>query len=135
MNNYSNNNRGRRNDSRGSNRSGSFSRNSRQTQMHDAVCGDCNGNCKVPFMPSSGKPVYCSNCFEKRGNGRGDSRRPDYSNKSNFSERRNFSAKPKENYKPQLDVINKKLDILIELLSKKDEVVEDEVKVSLQKQA
>ena len=34
-------------------------------EMHHAVCDACNVDCKVPFKPSSGKPIYCSNCFEK----------------------------------------------------------------------
>jgi CxxC-x17-CxxC domain-containing protein len=125
MNNYSNNNRGSRNDSRGSDRQRFSSRNSGPSQMHDAVCGDCGGNCKVPFMPSSGKPVYCSNCFEKRGNGKGDSRRPSFSNNSNFSDKRSFSPKPTESLKPKFDMLNKKLDMIIDLLSKEDVSTEE----------
>ncbi len=41
----------------------SFDRGDRQ--MHDAVCAKCNDDCQVPFRPTSSKPVYCSNCFEK----------------------------------------------------------------------
>lgn len=33
--------------------------------MHKAVCDNCGKECEVPFRPTSGKPVYCSNCFEK----------------------------------------------------------------------
>jgi CxxC-x17-CxxC domain-containing protein len=28
-----------------------------------AVCATCGGQAKVPFRPTSGKPVYCSDCF------------------------------------------------------------------------
>jgi CxxC-x17-CxxC domain-containing protein len=35
--------------------------------MHDAVCDDCGRDCQVPFRPSGDKPIYCSDCFEKRG--------------------------------------------------------------------
>ncbi|MBN1779428.1 MAG: hypothetical protein JW816_04425 [Candidatus Buchananbacteria bacterium] len=35
--------------------------------MFDAVCVKCGNDCQVPFRPSSGKPVYCNNCFEKEG--------------------------------------------------------------------
>lgn len=36
-------------------------------QMHKAVCDECGKDCEVPFAPTSGKPIYCSECFEKRG--------------------------------------------------------------------
>ena len=36
--------------------------------MYDAVCADCGKTCKVPFNPSSDKPVYCNDCFAKRRN-------------------------------------------------------------------
>jgi CxxC-x17-CxxC domain-containing protein len=39
--------------------------NNRKTEMFDAVCSDCGKDCKVPFKPTSGKPIYCSDCFEK----------------------------------------------------------------------
>lgn len=34
-------------------------------QMHEAVCSECGSDCEVPFKPSSDKPVYCNNCFDK----------------------------------------------------------------------
>lgn len=48
-----------RRDSRGS-RSSSNNR-----DMHSAVCDKCGKDCKVPFKPSSDKPIYCSDCFEQ----------------------------------------------------------------------
>lgn len=33
-------------------------------EMHQAVCDNCRKNCEVPFRPTSGKPVFCSSCFE-----------------------------------------------------------------------
>jgi CxxC-x17-CxxC domain-containing protein len=36
-------------------------------EMHSAVCDNCGKNCEVPFRPTSGKPVFCSDCFEKNG--------------------------------------------------------------------
>lgn len=117
----------------GSQNSGGFN------QMHDATCADCGGDCKVPFMPTSGKPVYCSNCFEKRGNGNGDSRRPSFGDRQdrpNFSEKRNFSDKksfaprtdrnqdnynkPTENFVKQFETLNAKLDAVLALLAEKE---------------
>ena len=31
--------------------------------MYDAVCARCGKPCKVPFKPTDGRPVYCSECF------------------------------------------------------------------------
>lgn len=31
--------------------------------MHPAVCSSCGRDTMVPFVPTSGKPVYCSDCF------------------------------------------------------------------------
>lgn len=55
---------------------------SSRPEMHEAVCAECGKRCEVPFRPSSDKPVYCSDCFEKRDSGgrfdkRSDSRRPE----------------------------------------------------------
>lgn len=50
----------------------SFGRDSRPSfgdkRMFEAVCDECGKDCEVPFQPSSGKPVYCSDCFGKNGN-------------------------------------------------------------------
>ncbi len=42
-------------------------RGSGRTQMHDAVCDKCHKDCEVPFRPTDGKPIFCSNCFDKGG--------------------------------------------------------------------
>ena len=34
-------------------------------EMHDATCAECGKRCKVPFKPTDGRPVYCSECFAK----------------------------------------------------------------------
>ena len=35
-------------------------------EMFDAVCAECGKECKVPFNPTEGKAVYCSDCFAAR---------------------------------------------------------------------
>jgi CxxC-x17-CxxC domain-containing protein len=32
-------------------------------QMYTATCSSCGKEAQVPFQPTSGKPVYCSDCF------------------------------------------------------------------------
>jgi CxxC-x17-CxxC domain-containing protein len=60
----------------GGNRGGgrSFGRDRPRIEMHDAVCDSCQSECQVPFRPTKGKPVLCSNCFEAQGNSHGGSK-------------------------------------------------------------
>ena len=32
-------------------------------EMFSATCSNCGNEAQVPFRPTSGKPVYCSDCF------------------------------------------------------------------------
>lgn len=42
-------------------RSGGYDRGPRE--MFSAVCSNCGKEALVPFRPTSGKPVYCDDCF------------------------------------------------------------------------
>lgn len=35
-------------------------------ELFSATCASCGREAKVPFQPSSGRPVYCSDCFTAR---------------------------------------------------------------------
>ena len=37
----------------------------RNRQMFSAVCAECGKETEVPFEPREGRPVYCSECFNK----------------------------------------------------------------------
>jgi len=43
---------------------GGYSRGPRE--MFTATCSSCGKEASVPFRPTSGKPVYCSDCFTIR---------------------------------------------------------------------
>jgi CxxC-x17-CxxC domain-containing protein len=107
---------------------GSFTRNSRgggssfgrrdfgarsgDRPMFKTTCNNCGKECEVPFRPTTGKPVYCSDCFEKMGGRRSDSRRP---------ERSDFRA-PAPSFdqnKAQFDALNAKIDRILGLLEPK----------------
>jgi CxxC-x17-CxxC domain-containing protein len=45
----------------GSYSSGGYDRGPRE--MFSATCSNCGNEARVPFRPTSGKPVYCSDCF------------------------------------------------------------------------
>jgi CxxC-x17-CxxC domain-containing protein len=34
--------------------------------MHEVVCAECGATTTVPFKPTSGRPVYCRDCFRSR---------------------------------------------------------------------
>ncbi len=36
-------------------------------QLFSAVCTSCGKDTQVPFKPTPGKPVYCRDCYAKRG--------------------------------------------------------------------
>ena len=69
-------------------------------KMYKAVCSKCGKDCEVPFRPTGDKPVYCSNCFEKSDSGLGRS-----------------SDRGSGQTEKQLEMLNNKLDKIIELLA------------------
>lgn len=102
--------RGRSNygrDDRGG-RGGGFSR-GEDRQMHKTNCSDCGKDCEVPFRPTSGKPVYCSDCFENKGGRRSEGTgRPSYQPAPNSGQNNQ-----------QFEAINSKLDRILKLLEPK----------------
>lgn len=88
-------NRGRSGGGRDFNRPRFNERGSRgPAEMHKAVCDSCGNQCEVPFRPTSGKPIFCSNCFEKN-RGSSDSRRFEgrgSDRPTNFEDRPMFDA-------------------------------------------
>ena len=57
----------RRNDRDNSGFGGGYDRGPRE--MHPAVCAECGKETTVPFRPRGDSPVYCSDCYSKRGGG------------------------------------------------------------------
>lgn len=43
--------------------------------LFSTVCSECGKDTQVPFKPTAGKPVYCRDCFQKRGGGNRTGRR------------------------------------------------------------
>ena len=85
-----------RSSGRGSGRSFDRNRGGRQNvEMTKVTCSTCKSKCEVPFKPTSSKPVYCNDCFIKKGS------------QGKVS-------------KDDLDAINEKLDKIMKLLEKKE---------------
>ncbi len=55
--------------SRGGGGGGFRGRDSGRREMHKAVCDECGKDCQVPFRPSGDKPIFCSDCFERKDGG------------------------------------------------------------------
>lgn len=107
-------------------------RDTRRALMHDAVCDECGKDCKVPFRPSGEKPIYCSDCFDKKG-GRDNNRsgRRDFPKRSFGGGDRSISQLTEK-----IEILNTKLDTIIDLLSstkKKKSKVVKVVKVKTEK--
>ena len=87
-------------------------RDSGRREMHKAVCDECGESCEVPFRPTRGKPIYCSNCLEKKDDG--SSRRP--SRRSfggpDFGKRDNTNKQLLE----QVSSLNAKLDRILKVI-------------------
>jgi CxxC-x17-CxxC domain-containing protein len=53
----------------GSGGGGYGSRSSAPREMFAATCSSCGREARVPFRPTNGKPVYCSDCFRSQRGG------------------------------------------------------------------
>lgn len=121
---------------RGGRDSRSSFRNDAPREMFKTVCSNCGKDCEVPFKPTSGKPVYCSDCFETMGGRNTDSgrnERPERRDRPSFD--RHQTPAPRVDNSKQLDDLNRKLDKIIELLTPKvaEVSVAEEVKVKTPK--
>ncbi len=87
-------------------------RDSGRREMHKAVCDECGESCEVPFRPSRDKPIYCSNCFEKKDGG--SSRRPSRTSprRSDFGKRDDTNKQLLE----QVSSLNAKLDRILKVI-------------------
>ena len=83
---------------------------SSDTKMYEAVCDKCGENCEVPFKPTSGKPIYCRQCFDQGGKGKGS----DQTGK-------------------QFEIINTKLDKILGLLNPASSTEKKEKKKTIKK--
>ncbi len=81
-----------------------------QKQMFSATCDQCGERCEVPFRPTNGKPVLCSNCFAAS---KGESPRATSSHVSTFVP----AVRPVKDNSAELEAINAKLDKILRILT------------------
>jgi CxxC-x17-CxxC domain-containing protein len=93
-------------------------------RMYDVVCDECGKDCQVPFKPSQDKPIYCSECFEKKGgrdrgrSGRRDFGRRDFKTRdSGRPSGVNINDQSIKQLTEKIETFNSKLDKIIDLLS------------------
>jgi len=129
----------------------------REQEVFDATCANCNKDCQVPFRPTSGKPVFCKECFNQKegsdfskGPARRNFERQDRG-RNNFrerqSERRPFEfnnrggdSQNNNDLKKQVEMLTLKIDRLIQSIENlnrtkpmpaKEEVAKDTKKKSI----
>jgi len=83
--------------------------------MHKAVCSDCGKGCEVPFRPSGDKPIYCSDCFERKGGGSPNRSSRPRPNRPDFNKRDDTHKQLIE----QVSLLNTKLDRILDALETK----------------
>ncbi len=129
-------------DNRSGGNRGSFRRDSGRPALHDAVCDECGKDCQVPFRPSGGKPVFCSECFEKKGGGRGDNRsgqrgsyKPRFNDRdSGRSSQRGAGIPDFSQLTRNVEILNNKMDTIITLLGPDKKKKTDKVVVKAKKE-
>lgn len=101
----------------------------RDKPLYKATCSECGKSCEVPFRPSGEKPVFCSDCFNKKrdpSDTRGGKR--DFNDRHAPRQEYSRPADPRAPYKPApvntddtkraLSEISMKLDRLIAAMEK-----------------
>lgn len=89
-------------------------------EMHRATCAQCGRDCEVPFRPRDDRPVYCSDCFEKRRNEDGGSGDRNFSRPySENRDRGNTRGADTGQLMDQLKSLNNKLDKIINIIEPK----------------
>ena len=102
-----------RNGDRGGGRDRDSGRFEKRLEMFDTTCDKCGKRCQVPFKPTGSKPVFCSDCFRQNEGENGSSSR--------------FESRTSAPSSDQLNIINAKLDKIIQILeSDLEELEEDE---------
>lgn len=102
-------------------RSGGFSRG--PVEMYQAVCDNCGKECQVPFRPTQGKPVFCSDCFRNQKEG---SERPNFGDRRPDQLNQQPERREQPNNEAQFQVLNTKLDNILKILESVSEEVETE---------
>ncbi len=88
--------------------------------MYKAACDRCNDRCMVPFKPSRGKQVLCSDCFgtdRRKENGSDGRDRMRDSRRDSERPRRNMSDGRSEHYELEFKKLNDKLDRILKRIT------------------
>lgn len=86
--------------------------------LYDATCAKCGKACQVPFKPAGGRPVFCSNCFNKPVGGNQPRPLANNFNQPRFDDRPRFDGNSNpDQFKGQFAALNAKLDAILRALN------------------
>ncbi|MEI6022800.1 MAG: CxxC-x17-CxxC domain-containing protein [bacterium] len=84
---------------------------------YKAVCAECGKSCDVPFRPTSGKPVYCNDCFGVKREQEDRAPRKEFGNRAFAKPSFERNDRPRDNFagrsefaKPAVSVNTEKLE-------------------------
>jgi len=97
--------------------------------MHKTICSNCGKDCEVPFKPSGEKPVYCNECFDKKGRDSGSRRFESRITKGNNFEFRG-NDQPQNN--DQFNQLNAKIDKILSILQTHFSTTKSETKPEIE---
>jgi CxxC-x17-CxxC domain-containing protein len=94
----------------------------RDREMFTATCDECGKSCQLPFRPSNNKPVYCSDCFNMRGERSG---LHNHSDERNTENKGSDTGKEIRELKDQVLSLNVKLDKIMKALAINPEKIQE----------
>ena len=108
---------------KGGNKFGGGKSGGRPSEAFRTDCTQCHKSCSIPFKPTPGKPVYCSDCFAKKNadndrGGRNEHQKAPRSERSPRHDRPQAHLnKEMIEMKRQLDVIESRLNRILDVIS------------------
>lgn len=85
-------------------------------EMFETVCSACGKTTMVPFRPNGKKPVFCNDCFKKQGGGADEPRRSTFVKRADYGRRPDFEKKSTAQYDAQIEMLNRKIDRLTDMV-------------------
>jgi len=94
----------------------------RSIETFKAECSKCHKSCTLPFKPNGVKPVFCSDCFEKKDSG--DSYGSNRNDRNDRNDRREYPKPPRDERPPRHEPRAAQPNLELEEVKRKLETIE-----------